>query len=176
MSSAWPHANLHLYLSPDRQPCQHPTTQFLTGRIPFLLPNKQMKCCRLWDLTQNTDRNENQFLEIVNLTINTHTIVLLLFWNMSETTRVSRYQKGKTRKSKTNLDLLEQEIVSDSGICWAICKSAPHPRQPCQHPTNLTININDNRFFDYCFTLLYIRCRFAYSPADATATHYLLLQ
>jgi len=51
------------------------------------------------------------------------------------TTRVSRYQKGKTRKVKTNLDLLEQEIVSGSGICWAICKSAPHPRQPRQHPT-----------------------------------------
>jgi len=48
---------------------------------------------------------------------------------------VSRYQKGKTRKVKTNLDLLQQEIVSGSGICWAICKSAPHPRQPCQHPT-----------------------------------------
>jgi len=48
---------------------------------------------------------------------------------------VSRYQKGKTRKVKTNLDLLEQEIVSGSGICWAICKSAPHPRQPRQHPT-----------------------------------------
>jgi len=54
---------------------------------------------------------------------------------MSGTTRVSRYQKGKTRKIKTNLDLLEQEIVSCSGICWAICKPAPHPRQPCQHPT-----------------------------------------
>ena len=65
----------------------------------------------------------------------THTTVLLLFWNMSGTTRVSRYQKGKTRKVKTNLDLLEQEIVSGSGICWAMCKSAPHPRQPCQHPT-----------------------------------------
>ena len=25
-------------------------------------------------------------------------------------------------------DLLEQEIVSDSGISWAICKSAPCPR------------------------------------------------
>jgi len=25
--------------------------------------------------------------------------------------------------------------VSGSGICWAICKSAPHPRQPRQHPT-----------------------------------------
>jgi len=33
---------------------------------------------------------------------------------------VSRYQKGKTRKVETNLDLLEQEIVSGSGICWAI--------------------------------------------------------
>jgi len=25
--------------------------------------------------------------------------------------------------------------VSGSGICWAMCKSAPHPRQPRQHPT-----------------------------------------
>ena len=39
-----------------------------------------------------------------------------------------QYQKGKTKKVKTNLDLLEQEIVSSSGICWAICKSAPQPR------------------------------------------------
>jgi len=54
---------------------------------------------------------------------------------MSGTTRVSRYQKGKTRKVKTNLDLLEQETVSGSGTCLAICKSAPHPRQPRQHPT-----------------------------------------
>jgi len=42
----------------------------------------------------------------------THTIVLLLFWNLSGTTRVSRYQKAKTRKGKTNLDLLEQETVA----------------------------------------------------------------
>jgi len=42
---------------------------------------------------------------------------------MSGTTRVSRYQKGKTRKVKTNLYLLEQEIVSASGICWAICNA-----------------------------------------------------
>jgi len=65
----------------------------------------------------------------------THTTILLLFWNLSGTTRVSRYQKGKTGKGKTNLDLLEQEIVSGSDMCWAICKSAPHPRQPRQHPT-----------------------------------------
>jgi len=65
----------------------------------------------------------------------THTTILLLIWNMSGYTRVSRYQKGKTKKVKTKLDLLEQEIVSGSGICWAICKSAPHSRQPRQHPT-----------------------------------------
>jgi len=49
---------------------------------------------------------------------------------------VSRYQKGKT-----NLDLLEQEIVSSSGISWATRKSAPHPRQittPATHHSVLT--------------------------------------
>ena len=51
----------------------------------------------------------------------THTIVLLLFWNLSGTTRVSRYQKDKNQEGKINLDLLEQEIVSGSGICLAIC-------------------------------------------------------
>jgi len=63
----------------------------------------------------------------------THTTVLLLFWNMSETTRVSRYQKGKTRQVKTNLDLLEQEILSGSGICWAIC-NAYSLRPPARSP------------------------------------------
>jgi len=43
---------------------------------------------------------------------------------LSWTTQVSRYQK-----SKTNLDLLEQETVSGSGIRWAVCKSSPRPRQ-----------------------------------------------
>jgi len=45
-------------------------------------------------------------------------------WTLSGTTQVSRYQKGKT-----NLDLLEQELVSGNGISWVICKSAPRPRQ-----------------------------------------------
>ena len=43
---------------------------------------------------------------------------------LSRTTWMSRYQKGKT-----NLDLLQQETVIGSGISWAICKSAPCPRQ-----------------------------------------------
>jgi len=78
---------------------------------------------------------KNVFHPTTHTHTHTHTTVLLLYWSMSGTTRVSRYQKGKTRKVVTNLDLLEQEIVSGSGICWAICKAAPHPRQPCQHPT-----------------------------------------
>jgi len=40
---------------------------------------------------------------------------------LSGATQVSWYQKG--------LDLLEQERLSGSGISWAICKSAPRPRQ-----------------------------------------------
>jgi len=39
VASAGPYASLHL--APDRQPCQHPTTQFFTGRMAFLPPNQQ---------------------------------------------------------------------------------------------------------------------------------------
>ena len=39
VASAGPYASLHL--APDKQPRQHPTTQFFTGRMPFLPPNQQ---------------------------------------------------------------------------------------------------------------------------------------
>ena len=39
VASAGPYASLHL--APDRWPCQNPTTQFFTGRMPFLSPNQQ---------------------------------------------------------------------------------------------------------------------------------------
>jgi len=53
----------------------------------------------------------------------------------SGTTRVSRYQKGKT-----NLDFTEARF-SGSGISWAICKSAPRSRQiamPAPHRSVFT--------------------------------------
>jgi len=65
----------------------------------------------------------------------THTPVLRPSWILSGTTQVSRYQKGKTMKVN-NLDLLKQEMVSGSGISWAVCKSAPWPRhitKPASH-------------------------------------------
>ena len=43
---------------------------------------------------------------------------------LSETTRVSRYQKGKTNQTNQI-----KETMSGSGISWAICKSAPRSRQ-----------------------------------------------
>jgi len=39
MVSAGPYANLHL--TPGRQPRQHRSAQFFTGRMPFLPPNQQ---------------------------------------------------------------------------------------------------------------------------------------
>jgi len=38
VASAGLYASLHL--APDRKPCQHPTIQIFTGRMPFLLPNQ----------------------------------------------------------------------------------------------------------------------------------------
>ena len=38
-------------------------------------------------------------------------------------------REKQNHSGKANLDLLEQETVSGSGISWAICKSAPRPRQ-----------------------------------------------
>ena len=39
VASSGPCASLHL--APDREPRQHPTTQFFTGRMPFLPPKQQ---------------------------------------------------------------------------------------------------------------------------------------
>jgi len=39
-TSAGPYAN-NLHLAPDKQPHQHLITQFFTGRMLFLAPNRQ---------------------------------------------------------------------------------------------------------------------------------------
>jgi len=54
---------------------------------------------------------------------------------------MARYISTRKVKPKTNLDFLEQETVSSSGISWAICKSAPRSRQitmPAPHHSVLT--------------------------------------
>ena len=52
VASAGPYASLHL--APDRQPLQHPTTQFSTGRMPFLPPNQQRQSTEGTAHTQST--------------------------------------------------------------------------------------------------------------------------
>ena len=54
VASAGPYASLHL--APDRQPRQHPTTLFFTGRMPFLPPNQQR---------QSTEGTEQYKLKLI---------------------------------------------------------------------------------------------------------------
>ena len=81
------------------------------------------------------------YVKEINFLLTRYVFLLLLLLlhplngSLSGTTRVSQYQKGKT-----NLDLLQQETVSNSGTSWAICKYAPHPRQKTMPaPTTLCI-------------------------------------
>ena len=62
------------------------------------------------------------------------TTTLQQFYGPLDFARLPRW--AGNGKAKTNLDLLEQEIVSGSGISQTICKSAPRPRRvtmPASH-------------------------------------------
>jgi len=88
-----------------------------SSAVTWLLPTF-MSCFYMYSMMQWTGQSFGHCYSkrcVCLKSTHTHTTVLLLFWNLSGTTRVSRYQKGKTRKVKTYLDLLEQEIVSGSG-------------------------------------------------------------
>ena len=65
-----------------------------------------------------------RYRKIIHSHTHTHTHTHLFNGPLSRTTRVSRYQKGKPIWIS-----LKQETMSGSGICWAICKSAPRSRQ-----------------------------------------------
>jgi len=57
VASAGQYANLHL--TPDRQPCQHPTTQFLQARCPFCCPTSSIKALKAQILNHISNlRNE----------------------------------------------------------------------------------------------------------------------
>ena len=74
-------------------------TKLVRERVLLLL-------CQISDRSTHEQQLSLQGDEVITHT-HTHTTILLLVWNMSGYTRVSRYQKGKTKKVKTNLDLLE---------------------------------------------------------------------
>ena len=61
VASAGPYASLHL--SPDRQPCQQPTTQFLQARCPSCRPNQQR---------QSTEGTSLQWIYAIQIHALTH--------------------------------------------------------------------------------------------------------
>ena len=100
--------------------------------LVFMVLEKSWKSPEFWfsHLSGNPASNQDQVAmsQEAKTTINTHTHAhtdnhFMALLDFVRDTRVSQHQKGKT-----NLDLLAQEIVSGSGISWAICKSAPWSR------------------------------------------------
>ena len=88
VASAWPHASLHL--APDRLPRQHPTTQFFTGRMPFLLPNQQ---CQSTEGNLVCKKNYNiveseVFKKFVNVSVR---IMLMIKMSVSQYMLYSRF-------------------------------------------------------------------------------------
>jgi len=68
-------------------------------------------CCTSHSFTGTSSYGWQQWcihVETITREFNTYTIVLLLFWNLSRTTRVSKYQKGK------NQGLNSQTILGES--------------------------------------------------------------
>jgi len=87
----------------------------------------QEQCIR-WGAHWHHLANKNELL-CVSAMQHTHTHPF--YGPFSGTTRMSRYQKGKT-----NLDFTE---ARDSGISWAICKSAPCSRQTTTPAANHSV-------------------------------------
>jgi len=100
------------------------TSSFRQGKMYVITICSRLSAGRLWQKSAVKHHSSSQR----TTTTTTTTIVLWLFWILSRTTRVSQYQKGKT-----DLDLLEQETVSGSVICWAIC-NAYSLRSPAMSP------------------------------------------
>jgi len=134
VAPAGPYANLHL--NPDiTMPASH--NSVFIGWMPFLLANQQR---------QSTEGMKALVisstiiivLRISKKTTITSTFVYLLFFQDNPGKQA---QEKQNHSGKANLDFLQQEIVSGSGISWAICKSAHSPRQmtmPAPHHSVFT--------------------------------------
>jgi len=95
---------------------------------------------RLWSLCCYLNPNMTQMTPVCNENLHNfciyiHTLITTHTHTHKHThTRLAALCPGLpgwagTRKMKPIWILLKQETVSDSGICWAICKSAPRSRQ-----------------------------------------------
>jgi len=53
--------------TPCREPRQHPTTQFFTGRMPFLTPNQQRQSTEGTDRDGQSNQKANREADVVYL-------------------------------------------------------------------------------------------------------------
>jgi len=72
-------------------------------------------------LCANSDSNKMLMDDNMHQDVHAHTHLAVLFLGL--------YGLAGTRRVKPIWILLKQETLSGSGICWAICKSAPRSRQ-----------------------------------------------
>jgi len=115
VASAGPYASLHL--APDRQPHRHPTTQFFTGRMPFLPPNQQR---------QST---EGQLCYVMRLYISCcrQSLTTALFPPIFAPFRLILWPLDYWSKNSNNFPLLQQHLqhqrachVSGNGVHVAV--------------------------------------------------------
>jgi len=95
--------------------------------------NTDVLCMKFWMVTVRKDCQSGKNLSTVCLCVTpTHT-------RMHACTHArthAHYPVSCHQKGKTNLDFLEQDMMSGNGISWTICKSAPWPRHittPASH-------------------------------------------
>ena len=118
--STGPYANLHL------EPRQHPTTQvflqfYSGGMLPWIYLGQSadlhLDTVQRYNYIRDKADESSAFMSNSTEThTHTHTTVLLLFWNMSGTTRVSRYQKGKTWREIVEKDCRARALNTEDAM------------------------------------------------------------
>jgi len=92
----------------------------------------------IYHSSQPQNSNQDYSVPVVQLPWNTHTHTQPFYCFSGICPGPPGW--ASTRKVKPILIYWSKlEIVSGSGICWAICKSAPHPRQPVAMESNKKI-------------------------------------
>jgi len=87
----------HLAFPPLSQPIEFTKNPWLTDKLYLYTNTMAVVAVVLINAGLPNDCRMQPQDFIIDLT-HTHTTVLLLVWNMSGSTRVRRYQKGKTKK------------------------------------------------------------------------------
>jgi len=180
VASAGPYASLHL--APDREPRLHPTTQFFTGRMPFLPPNQQR---------QST---EGILTHWHNYMIHNVDILWLLYSMVMQCVEnvIGEYRPSTETWVGPSARVPATTLVTDKSIVLSVWLSGQWSLDSspcCSVPplclyafSALTLLVGRQEGHPACKKTWVVgcwwgylsgtRCRLAYGPADATATYW----